>query len=43
MCLFYRLTEDGVTALDAEAERVGRNARTAGRQLAEYGFDEGRT
>jgi hypothetical protein len=40
---FYRLSEDGVAALDTEVERLGRNARTAGRQLAEYGFDEGRT
>jgi DNA-binding PadR family transcriptional regulator len=30
---FYRLTHDGIAALDAEVERLGRNARTAGRQL----------
>jgi PadR family transcriptional regulator PadR len=31
---YYRLTEGGATALNAEIERLGRNARTAGRQLA---------
>jgi len=31
---YYRLTEGGATALNAEVERLGRNAHTAGRQLA---------
>ena len=31
---YYRLTQGGVSALDAEIERLGRNARTAGQQLA---------
>jgi len=31
---YYRLTEGGATALNAEVERLGHNARTASRQLA---------
>src|SRR5689334_11675032 len=31
---YYRLTEGGEAALHAEIERLGRNARTAGQQLA---------
>jgi DNA-binding PadR family transcriptional regulator len=31
---YYRLSPDGVTALDAETERLRRNALTAARQLA---------
>ena len=31
---YYRLTDHGALALDEEIERLGRNARTAGRQLA---------
>jgi DNA-binding PadR family transcriptional regulator len=31
---YYRLTEGGATALDAEADRLRQNARTAQRQLS---------
>ena len=31
---YYRLTDPGVTALDAETQRLQRNARTARRQLS---------
>ena len=31
---YYRLTQDGATALDAETARLLHNARTATRQLA---------
>jgi PadR family transcriptional regulator PadR len=31
---YYRLTQDGATALDAETARLQRNARTATQQLA---------
>ncbi|WP_433360375.1 PadR family transcriptional regulator [Actinoplanes sp. CA-142083] len=31
---YYRLTQGGVSALSAEVERLGHNARTAGAQLA---------